>query len=76
MGFLSVGKVDKAKSKRSLPFVVRDQPCYSLIPTGKLGKKGLIFGSFVDKNQKHHNRIQNKIFLTLAMQIFFQIRLT
>ena len=77
MEVLSIGEVEKAKSKRSHPFIVRDQPFYSLIPTGKLGKKGLIFGPFVDENQKHHqNRIQNKIFLTLTMQIFFQIRLT
>ena len=72
MGVLSIGEVEKAKSERSCPFVVRDQPFYSIIPTGKLGKKCLIFVPFVDKNQKHHqNRFQNKIFLTLAMQIFF-----
>ena len=77
MGVLSIGEVEKAISKRSHPFIVRDQPFYSLIATGKLGKKGLIFGPFVDENQKHHqNRIQNNIFLTLTMQIFFQIRLT
>ena len=47
MEVLSISEVEKAKSKRSRPFVVRDQPFYSIIPTGKLGKKCLIFGPFV-----------------------------